>query len=153
VIVTVLPEMVAGPEAILNVTASPEDEVALTVNGGLPKVLLASAPNVIVWLAFATVNDWSTGVAALKLLSPPWKALTTTVPAPVMVTVLPLTVAGPDTIWKVTGSPDDAAAVTVNGALPYVLLAGAPKVIVWLPFAFVRLNVALPAPRADARTL
>src|SRR6202165_5939759 len=35
------------------VTANPEDPVALTVNGAAPKVLLASAPKVIVWVVGA----------------------------------------------------------------------------------------------------
>ena len=46
-------------------TDKPELAVALTVKSGLPNVLPASAPNVIVWFALATVNDWSTEVAAL----------------------------------------------------------------------------------------
>ena len=40
-----------------NVTARPEDAVALTVNGDCVVVLVASVPNVIVWFAFDTVND------------------------------------------------------------------------------------------------
>src|SRR5204862_426667 len=37
-------------------TTSPDEAVALAVNVGSPKVLAASAPNVIVWSAFAIVN-------------------------------------------------------------------------------------------------
>ena len=40
-----------------NVTARPEDAVALTVNGDCVVVLSASVPNVIVWFAFDTVKD------------------------------------------------------------------------------------------------
>ena len=53
------------------------------------------------------------------------------VPPALIVTVLPFTV---QTIVvgdeKVTASPEEAVALTVNGAAPYVLLASAPKVIV-----------------------
>ena len=47
------------------VTARPDEAVALTANGGSPYVMLASAPNVMVWLSFATVKLWLTAVAAL----------------------------------------------------------------------------------------
>ena len=58
-------------------------------------------------------------------------ARTVTVPAPVIVTVLPAIVAGPERMLKLTASPDEAVALTVKGASPYVLLASAPKVMVW----------------------
>ena len=118
-------------------TVRPEEAVALTVKSGSPKVLLANPPNVIVWLDLATVKDWSTGVAGLKLVSPACVALTVTVPTPVMVTVLPLMVTGPERIWKLTGKPDDAVALTVKGASPKVLFVNAPKVIVWFAFCAV----------------
>ena len=47
-----------------------------------------------------------------------------------IVTVLPAIVAGPETMLKLTARPDEAVALTPNGASPYVLLASAPKVIV-----------------------
>ena len=55
------------------------------------------------------------------------------VPAATSVTVLPLTVhtAGVSD-EKLTGSPDDAIALTVNGAAPKVLALSAPKLIVWV---------------------
>ena len=55
VIVTVAVAIVQLPLA-LKLTTSPDDAVALTVNVGSPKVLAANAPNVIVWLAFATAR-------------------------------------------------------------------------------------------------
>ena len=64
VIWTVLPLTVQLPAAE-KLTDKPELAVALTVKSGSPKVLPASAANVIVWFALATVNDWSTEVAAL----------------------------------------------------------------------------------------
>src|SRR6185436_14943709 len=51
VIVTRLPSMVAGPEAMLKVTGRPEDAVALTANGGSSIRLLVRVGNVIVWTA------------------------------------------------------------------------------------------------------
>ena len=63
----------------------------------------------------------------MKLPSPACVALTVTVPMPVMVTVLPLIVAGPEKIWKLTGKPDDAVALTVKGGSPKLLFDNAPK--------------------------
>jgi hypothetical protein len=65
VIVTVLPETVAGPETIRYVTASPEEAVALTVNGASPTTFAGIAGNVITWFALATVRFWETTAAAL----------------------------------------------------------------------------------------
>ncbi len=64
-------------------------------------------------------------------------------PAPVMVTVLPLTVQLPLAL-KLTGSPDEAVALTVKGGLPKVLLAKAPKLIVWFSALITKVPVALP---------
>ena len=52
------------------------------------------------------------------MASPDCEARTGTVPAPVMVTAPADTVAGPETMVKLTGRPDEAVAVTVNGASP-----------------------------------
>lgn len=60
-IVTVLPETVHFDVVVdEKLTARPDDAVALTVNGGFPKVLPASVANVIVCAAFATVKLRST---------------------------------------------------------------------------------------------
>ena len=59
-----MPEAVHWPVAA-KLTDKPELAVALTVKFGSPKVLLASAPNVMVWLALAILNDWLMGVAGL----------------------------------------------------------------------------------------
>ena len=59
--------------------------------------------------------------AALKLLFPPCDASIITVPIPVKVTVLTERVAGPETIRKLTGRPEDALAEIVNGASTTVL--------------------------------
>jgi len=39
-------------------------------------------------------------------------------PAPVIVKVLPESVAGPETMTKLTGKPEEAVAVSANGAAP-----------------------------------
>src|ERR1043166_9372057 len=62
----------------------------------------------VISLAFRNSHDFSIKIAAaLKLLSPACEARTVTVPVPVMVTVLPLIVAGPDTMLKLIARPDD----------------------------------------------
>ncbi len=48
--VTVLPEMVAGPDSTLNDTGRPEVAVAFTLNGRSPKVLFPGVLKLIVWL-------------------------------------------------------------------------------------------------------
>src|SRR5437016_2978956 len=59
-------------------------------------------------VAFATSNDRSTTGAALWFASPSCEALIVTVPTPVIWTLLPKTVAGPETTLNVTGNPDEA---------------------------------------------
>jgi hypothetical protein len=61
-----------------------------------------------------------------------------TVPVPVMCTVLPKIVAGPETMLKFTASPEDAVALTVKSASPNVLPGSGAKVIVWSFFGFTR---------------
>ena len=64
------------------------------------------------------------------------------IPTATSVTVLPLTehtVVVSDE--KLTGKPDDAVALTVNGADPNTLLLSAPKVIVWLCNALVTVKL------------
>ena len=63
-------------------------------------------------------------------MSPACEARIVTVPAPVIVTVLPLIVAGPEKTLKLTGKPDEAVALTLNGGSPKVLSESAPKLIV-----------------------
>ena len=53
------------------------------------------AGNTIVCDAGLTTKLTSTEAAALKFAFPPWLARTTIVPAPVTVTVFPMTLAGP----------------------------------------------------------
>jgi hypothetical protein len=60
---------------------------------------------------------------------PSWFAVTVTLPVPVIVNMLPDSVAGPLT-EKLTGSPELLVAVNVIGATPYVTPGNAPKVMV-----------------------
>src|SRR5262249_35462774 len=56
---TVAPDTLHAPPAA-NVTARPEDAVALTLKSGSPTILLGSAAKVMVWAALAMVNDCGT---------------------------------------------------------------------------------------------
>jgi hypothetical protein len=80
--------------------------------------------------AFATSKERSTGAAAVNLPSPCCDARTVTLPAPVIVTMLPDTVAGQEITLKLTGSPDEAVATSAKGGSPKVLPASAPKLMV-----------------------
>jgi len=62
---------------------------------------------------------------------PAWSAATSTVPEPVIVSVLALIVPGPETTLKVTGKPELAVADSVIGETPQVTGdAGAVNVMV-----------------------
>ena len=78
----------------------------------------------------ATVKDWSTGVAAFQFVSPDWEARTVTAPVPVRLSVLLEIVAGPERTLKLTGRPEEAVALRVNGGSLYVLSASGPKLMV-----------------------
>ena len=68
--------------------------------------------------------------AALYKVLPAWFASITAVPEPVIVTVLPLMVKGPEIFLNVTGKPDEAVAARLNGASPNVLAGMVLKFIV-----------------------
>ena len=89
-----LPTMVAGPLVTEYVTAPVDADVALTVNGVSPLVWVGMAVKVNVGVAGLTVKLVE-AVAEVKLAVAAWLAPSTTVPAPVSVTVLPTMVAGP----------------------------------------------------------
>jgi hypothetical protein len=143
--VTVAPEIEQDPLA-LNSTVRPDEAVALTVNVGSPSVRSGSAPNVIVWLAFATLKVRLTGVAAAKPASPGWDAVTAQLPPPVKVTVAPATVQLPEAL-KVIVRPDDAVALTTNGMSPKILSGSAPNVIVWPSFETLKVRLTGVAAR------
>ena len=73
----------------------------------------------IVWLPGVTWKLWLTGVAAAQLALPAWVAWMVQVPAATSVTVVPET---PHTFvvceLKLTVKPEEAVALTVNGAEP-----------------------------------
>ena len=77
-----------------------------------------------------------TGDAAAQCASPAWSATTVQVPTARIEIVLPLGPPYPHTLGvevvKVTGSPDDAVALTVKEPLPTSLSGRDPNVIVWL---------------------
>src|ERR1044072_3713193 len=60
----------------LKIIPNPEDAVALTLKSASLKVLFASAPKVIVWLALAILNERLTSAAGAKVASPDCEAVT-----------------------------------------------------------------------------
>jgi len=99
-----------------NDTESPEEAVALIENEDGEYVRLAKAPNVIDWLALLIAKDRVTDDAAFHVASPDWEAVNWQVPAPRIVIVAPFVPPVVHTVdvelEKVTGSPDDAEALT-----------------------------------------
>ena len=137
-------------------TVKLESALALTLKSASPKILLPSAPKVMVWLVVLIENDCGTSVAALYWASPACEAVMVHDPAAVMWTVEPVTLQLPPAA-KVTVSPEVALALTVKSTSPKILLLSAPKVIVWSTFETVRLPEPLLAvnpesPANDAPT-
>src|SRR5262245_58709768 len=95
-------------------TGNPDDALALIVKGGSPYVLSAMGSKLIVCDACTIANVRDTGGAALKPPPPAWIAVMVQLPRPVAVTAEPLTEQCPKAL-KLTGSPDEAVAVTVKG--------------------------------------
>lgn len=91
------------------------------------------------------MNVCGTLGAGLKLPLPACDAVIVQLPVVVIVTVLPDTVQLPFD-EKLTGRPDEAVALTVNGGSLAILSASGPNAIVWLAFATVRLFVPLLLP-------
>jgi hypothetical protein len=119
VMVNVLPLIVPGPEDTVKATANPDVAVADKVIGLTPYVTgEVGCVKVIVCDAWFTTTLFVTCGAGLKLELPAWFAATSTVPTPVIVSVLPLNVPGPDNTLKVTGSPDVAVADRPIGLTP-----------------------------------
>jgi hypothetical protein len=112
-------------------TASPEDAVATSAGGAMPRVWLPGDVKVIVWEPGATVKERETGAAAAKLALPAWLAAIVQVPAPASVSAVPLTVHTLNVVdANDTGRPDDAVATNAPAATPKVWLAGCAKVMV-----------------------
>src|SRR5882724_1387350 len=119
------------------VTDRAEDAVPLTLKSGAPKILLARAPNVMVWLALAMEKVCGTSAAGLKLASPACEAVMVQGPAPVRWIVAPLTLELP-VAPKVTARAEDAVALTLKSGLPKVLPASPTNVMVWPALAMVK---------------
>ena len=85
---------------------------------------------VVAVFSLATANVRLTSAAGLKFALPVCDAVIVHEPAPVTCTVDPATVQLPAAA-NVTGSPDDAVALTVKSASPKVLSGRAANVIVW----------------------
>jgi hypothetical protein len=133
--VTVAPDTVHTPVVVEEkLTASPDDALALTPNGALPNAWLESAPKLMVWVPAVTWKLWLTGTAAAQLAFPACVAWMVQAPMATSVTVAPDTVQTAVVVEeKLTASPDDALALTPNGALPNAWFESAPKVMLWLP--------------------
>src|SRR6266508_3676909 len=129
--VMVFPDTLHWPLA-MNVTGKPDEAVALTLNGGAPTVLFGSAAKLIVWFCLAgllTAKLRATSGAALYVALPAWCAVIVQLPAPVSVTIVPLTLHFPLAV-NVTGKPDEVLALTLKAGSPTVLSGSAAKLIV-----------------------
>ncbi len=71
VMCTVLPTFVQSP-LVVKLTAKPEVAMAFTLKSGSVNVVLANAPNEMVWFAWKMLNVRSSFGAGLWLPSPPW---------------------------------------------------------------------------------
>ena len=80
------------PVVLAKLTVSPEEAVAASVSGPAPKVWLAGAAKVMVWLACEMAKLCVTAVAAAKLSLPVWLAVTEQVPGATIVRLDPATV-------------------------------------------------------------
>ena len=90
----------------------------------------------MVWLACVTWKLWFTGGAAAQSVFPACVAWIVQVPPLTSVTVPLETVqTGSVVEAKLTASPEDAVAFSLNGALPNTWFESAAKVIVWLSCA------------------
>ena len=101
------------------VTGSPDDAVAVKAKGVWALVRFGSGVNVMVCAALLTTKLRVTLDAGSYVAFPAWEALTVHVPMDSRVMVWPfdplaLHIAGV-VVAKLTGSPDDAVARTVNG--------------------------------------
>ena len=135
----------------VTVTGRPELAVAVTVTGDWISVALLGRGNVMVWLAFDTVNDRVIGLAALYTALPDWLATSVQVPAPTNVTLDALTVqtavVDDDTV---TGRPELAVAEIVSGDASMVEFGGRGNVMVWLALVTANDRVTGGAGRKSA---
>jgi hypothetical protein len=96
----------------------------------------------MVWLALDTVKLRVTSVAAAQFVLPAWVAWMLQVPAVTRVTEFPETVHTVGVVEaRLTGKPELAVALTVNGTVVKVRFEIVPKVIVWVPCVTVKLRL------------
>ena len=104
---------------VAKLTARPDDAVPVTVTGDCVEVCVPGAANVIVCAALVTAKLRVTAGAGLNAVLPAWFATTVQVPVVTRVMLAPLVPPAVQTaavvVVKVTGSPDDAVAVTATG--------------------------------------
>ena len=115
--VTVVPTTVhTEVDSEVKVTERPDEAVAEMPKGESSRVRPESAPNVIVWSPWPTVNECWTCAADVQLALPDWLASMVQRPTPWSVTVVPATVQT-DVVSEVntTARFEEAVAETVNG--------------------------------------
>ena len=124
------------------------------MTGDWGKVLMASAPKLIVWETWDTIKLRETAGAGPYLVLPAWLATTVQTPAASKLMVAPLVPPEAHTegvlVVKLTANPEEAVAVTVTGDCSKVLFASGPKVIVWLVFEQARAGGALTPATSNA---
>jgi hypothetical protein len=82
-----------APASYVMTTGIPGGVVVAVTTLGEPSKVAASPPSATVAAALLTTRDWPTLVAARWLSPPAWLAVISAVPAPMIVTVAPLTLA------------------------------------------------------------
>src|SRR5258708_749637 len=96
----------------------------------------------MVWLALDTVKLRVTGVAAAQFVLPAWVAWMLQVPAVTSVMEFPDTVHTVGVVEaRLTGKPELAVALTVNGTVVKVRFEIVPRVMVWVPCVTVKLRL------------
>ena len=115
---TYAPTEIDVNKLLADATKRPELAEAESANGASPNTCRLNAPNVMNCGSLATRKLRPTSGAALKFALPDWDARTITVPAPVRVTTLPLSLAGPETMLNCTPNPELAVAFRANSGSP-----------------------------------
>jgi hypothetical protein len=143
-IVTTVPDTVHTAGVVeAKPTVSPEVAVAVSVKGAIPNVTLPTAGNEISCEIGLTAKLWVTGFAAeIVPPFPGWVAVMEQVPTAIIVTVFPETVHTRGVVEaKLTGSPELAVALMVNGGVPITTLGRVGKVMLCPAIMTVKLCV------------
>lgn len=141
---------------VVNVTASPDDDVAATATGEASIVFAVWAGKVTVWVTLETAKLRTTVGAGAQVAFPAWSALTEHVPGPrrmIDEPFVPLVAHTPDeVVEKTTPRPDVAVADTATGDWFIFFAPGAVNLTVW-DFRTSRLAVAVSVPTVAVTTL